>query len=213
MIDKILEYIKKNRVSTTELADCMGKQGLIENAIPLNKKHFIAGKVHYSYCDDESNWNVHKTIQNAPENSVVFVDDLGSNNRAIFGDLVAKYLFLYQQVVGVVTNGKIRDAHTLTKENYPIWSNGANPVGCFNVEPANPVENEILISRMNFFENSLIVADDTGVVVITSEFMTEEFYKKLEWIEEQEDIWFDCIDRKKWNTFETVCLKKYEENK
>ena len=40
-----------------------------------------------------------------------------------------------------------------------------------------------------------------------------EFYKKLEWIEEQEDIWFDCIDRKKWNTFETVCLKKYEENK
>lgn len=213
MIDKILEYIKKNRVSTTELADCMGKQGLIENAIPLNKKHFIAGKVHYSYCDDESNWNVHKTIQNAPENSVVFVDDLGSNNRAIFGDLVAKYLFLYQQVVGVVTNGKIRDAHTLAKENYPIWSNGANPVGCFNVEPANPVENEILISRMNFFENSLIVADDTGVVVITSEFMTEEFYKKLEWIEEQEDIWFDCIDRKKWNTFETVCLKKYEENK
>ncbi len=213
MIDKILEYIKKNRVSTTELADCMGKQGLIENAIPLNKKHFIAGKVHYSYCDDESNWNVHKTIQNVPENSVVFVDDLGSNNRAIFGDLVAKYLFLYQQVVGVVTNGKIRDAHTLTKENYPIWSNGANPVGCFNVEPANPVENEILISRMNFFENSLIVADDTGVVVITSEFMTEEFYKKLEWIEEQEDIWFDCIDRKKWNTFETVCLKKYEENK
>ncbi len=213
MIDKILEYIKKNRVSTTELADCMGKQGLIENAIPLNKKHFIAGKVHYSYCDDESNWNVHKTIQNVPENSVVFVDDLGSNNRAIFGDLVAKYLFLYQQVVGVVTNGKIRDAHTLTKENYPIWSNGANPVGCFNVEPANPVENEILISRMNFFENSLIVADDTGVVVITSEFMTEEFYKKLEWIEEQEDIWFDCIDRKKWNTFETVCLKKYEDNK
>jgi regulator of RNase E activity RraA len=213
MIDKILEYIKKNRVSTTELADCMGKQGLIENAIPLNKKHFIAGKVHYSYCDDESNWNVHKTIQNVPENSVVFVDDLGSNNRAIFGDLVAKYLFLYQQVVGVVTNGKIRDAHTLAKENYPIWSNGANPVGCFNVEPANPVENEILISRMNFFENSLIVADDTGVVVITSEFMTEEFYKKLEWIEEQEDIWFDCIDRKKWNTFETVCLKKYEENK
>lgn len=213
MIDKILEYIKKNRVSTTELADCMGKQGLIENAISLNKKHFIAGKVHYSYCDDESNWNVHKTIQNVPENSVVFIDDLGSNNRAIFGDLVAKYLFLYQQVAGVVTNGKIRDAHTLIKENYPIWSNGTNPVGCFNIEPANPIEDQILSSRMKFFENALIVADDTGVVVITNEFMTEDFYKKLEWIEEQEDIWFDCIDRKKWNTFETICLKKYEENK
>ena len=39
--------------------------------------------------------------------------------------------------------------------------------------------------------------------------ITEEFYKKLEQIEYQEDIWFDCIDRRKWNTFDTVCLKKY----
>ena len=28
-------------------------------------------------------------------------------------------------------------------------------------------------------------------------------------IEEQEDIWFDCIDRRKWDTFDTVCMKKY----
>jgi hypothetical protein len=31
-------------------------------------------------------------------------------------------------------------------------------------------------------------------------------------IEEQEDVWFNCIDRLKYSTFETVCLKKYEEN-
>jgi hypothetical protein len=32
---------------------------------------------------------------------------------------------------------------------------------------------------------------------------------KLEWIEEQEDMWFDCVHRRKWSTYDTVCLKKY----
>jgi len=41
--------------------------------------------------------------------------------------------------------------------------------------------------------------------------MNEKFLQKLDWIEEQEDIWFDCIDRLKWDTFDTVCLKKYRE--
>nr|MBP3723926.1 hypothetical protein [Campylobacter sp.] len=49
-------------------------------------------------------------------------------------------------------------------------------------------------------------------VLITKDFINEEFYKKLEWIEEQEDIWYDCIDRLKMNTFDVVCLKKYLQN-
>ena len=28
-------------------------------------------------------------------------------------------------------------------------------------------------------------------------------------LEKQEDIWFDCLDCKKWDTFDIVCLKKY----
>lgn len=211
MINKIINYIKTNRVSTTELADCMGKIGLFENANILNNKHFKVGKVHYCYCDDESNWNVHKYIQNIEINSIVLVDDLGSNKRGIFGDLVSKYLILYKQASAIITNGNIRDTHTLVKENYPIWCNGSNPVGCFNTMPQYPIDKFVLQKRQEYFKDSIAVCDDTGVVIITKEYMTEEFFKKLEIIEEQEDIWFDCIDRKKWNTFETVCQKKYNE--
>ena len=139
------------------------------------------------------------------------VDDLGANERGIFGDLVSKYLLLYKQTGAIITNGNIRDAHTLVKENYPIWCKGTNPIGCFNIEPKNPVDAQLLSQREDYFDNAIAVCDDTGVVIITNEYINEEFYKKLEHIEEQEDIWFDCIDRKKWNTFETVCLKNYEE--
>lgn len=212
MINKIIKYIKQNRVSTTEIADCMGKIGVLPQAKPLNRRHFKVGKIHYCYSDDESNWNVHKLIQDVNEESIVIIDDLSIENRGIFGDLVSKYLLLYKQASAIVTNGNVRDAHTLIKENYPIWCKGTNPVGCYNHEPANPIDNILLNKRQKYFENAIAVCDDTGVVIIANEYLTEEFYKKLEWIEAQEDIWFDCIDRKKWNTFETVCLKKYEES-
>ena len=42
--------------------------------------------------------------------------------------------------------------------------------------------------------------------------MTESFLGDLERIERQEDVWFDCIDFRKWDTYETVCLKKYQGN-
>ena len=209
---RIIDYIKSNRVSTTEIADCMGKIGVIKEAKLLNRGHFIVGPIHYCYADDESNWNVHKLIQDVKKDSIVFVDDLGANSRAIFGDLVAKYLLLYRQASGIITNGYIRDAHTLIKENYSIWCKGTNPVGCFNTQPQHPIDEGTLLQRKNYFEDSIAVCDDTGVVVITKNYINEDFYKKLEWIEAQEDIWFECIDRRKWSTFETVCLKKYKKD-
>ena len=42
-----------------------------------------------------------------------------------------------------------------------------------------------------------------------SEMSNKDFLEKLDFIELQEDIWYHCIDTKKWSTFETVCLKKY----
>ena len=50
-------------------------------------------------------------------------------------------------------------------------------------------------------------------MVIPKESISEEFYNKLIAIEEQEDIWYDCIDRKKWSTYRTICLKEYLEEK
>lgn len=43
------------------------------------------------------------------------------------------------------------------------------------------------------------------------EYINEEFYNKLEFIEQQEDIWYDCIDRRKWDTYKTICIKAYKE--
>ncbi len=104
----------------------------------------------------------------------------------------------------------MRDAQRLIKEQWPIWSKGVTPIGCFNRKNDNPVDPAVLRAWRDKFEGSIAVCDDGGVVIIPKEKVTSQFLHQLDFIELQEDIWFYCINTKKWDTYETVCLKKYK---
>ncbi len=208
---KIIQFLRRNRVSTTEVADCLGKSGVIENVHPVNPGMYAAGKVKYVYAHSESNWPVHEQIQKIDPDQIIIMDAIQVNGRALVGELVTKYLCLYCQSRALVALGKMRDANDLIKNRYPVWCMGFNPVGCFNhAVTETPEIQEAAESGKALYDGTIAVCDDTGVVIIPRQHLTEEFYQKLEKIEEQEDIWFNCIDFKKWNTFDTVCLKKYK---
>lgn len=207
--EKMISYLKENRVSSTEVADAMYKKGAIENVQAINRGHFCVGPLHWIYAWQGSNWDVHEQIQNVKKGEVVLIECFNCDNKAIFGDLVSKYLILYKQVSAVVVQGKLRDIPRLIKENWPIWCNGFTPIGCVNNKPDIEMDKKIIEQRREYYKNSIAVCDDSGVVIIPQEKINDEFYKRLEFIEEQEDIWYECIDRKKWSTFDTICLKKY----
>lgn len=209
MREQIIQYIRRNRVSTTEIADCMGKTGAVETATPVNRGHFKVGKIKYTYAVEESNWTIHEQIIDTEENDVVFIDPIECGNRAIIGDLVSKYILLYRQAAAIVTTAPMRDAAALIRENYSIWCNGFNPNGCFNVKPKKELPLNIIKEHKNYYDGSIAVCDDCGVVIIPKEFHTKDFFDKIQNIEKQEDIWFERLDRYKENTFEIVCLKKY----
>lgn len=208
--EKIIEYIRINKVSTTEVADCLGKTGVLPDVMPVNRGQFCVGKVKWIYAYNESNWDVHEQARDVQKGDVVYIEAFECNDRAIIGELVAKFIVLYRQAVALVTNAKMRDAHRLIKEKYPVWCSGFSPVGCFNTKNEEAFEERIIVDRMKNVDGAVIVCDDSGVVLIPKEELTETFLQKLEAIEEQEDTWFDCIDRLKWDTFDTVCLKKYK---
>ena len=209
--DKIIEYIRTNKVSTTEVADCLGKTGVLPNIYPVNRGQFQAGRVKWVYAYNESNWDVHEQVRDVQKDDIVYIEAFDCGERAIVGELVTKFIILYKRASAIVTNARMRDAHKLIKERYPVWCAGFNPVGCFNTKNETPFDENIIKNRKENVEGAVIVCDDTGVVLIPKTELNETFYKKLEAIEEQEDIWFDCIDRRKWDTFDTVCLKKYKE--
>jgi len=209
LADHIVDRIQRNRISSTEVADCLDKSGSLPQITALNRGHHRVGRVFWTYAYNESNWELHEQIRHAPERSVVLTETFQCGSRAIYGSLVAKYLILYRQVTAVVVCGYLRDAPHLIKENWPIWMQGLTPVGCFNRPNSEPLDPALLEERRARYDGAIAVCDDTGVVIIPKGSLDEAFLAKLDWIEEQEDVWFDCIDRRKWDTFEAVCLKRY----
>jgi len=209
MKKKIIDYIKRNRVSTTEVADCMNKSGVLENIMPINKGHFKVGNVKWVYAFAESNWTVHKQVVDTQKGDIIFLEAFDCQHRAIIGELVCKYILLYQQAEGIISNSKMRDAAALLRENYPIWCTGFTPVGCFNTKPEISLDKEIIKQQQVKYDGAIAVCDDCGVVIIPKQLHTQEFLDKLIKMEEQEDIWFERLDRFKENTFEIVCLKTY----
>lgn len=207
--EQIIDYLVRNRVSTTEVADALGKTGVLPNVMPVNRGHYKAGKIKWIYAYEESNWPIHEQIQDIEEDCVVFVEAFDCGERAVFGELVSKYILLYHQSRAIITNGKMRDAAGLIKENWPIWCDGLTPVGCFNRKPTGEFDHTLLQEHQDRYEGAIAVCDDCGVVIIPKECITSDFLKKLHHMEEQEDIWFDRLDHYKESTFDIVCKKKY----
>ncbi|MCB9036081.1 MAG: RraA family protein [Lewinellaceae bacterium] len=213
MIKKIIDLIESNRISSTEVADALGKKGVIPGVHPINPGRHVVGKVHYVYAHNESNWPLHEQIRELPENCLLYVDTFDCEHKAIFGDLVSKYLILYKKVKGIVVQGLMRDVPDLKKYGFSIWCKGYSPLGCYNksIEPSDEVKAEVK-QRSAYFNNGVLVCDDSGCTMIENSLINEDTLHRLELIELQEDIWSFCINTLKWSTFDTVCLKKYLTN-
>ena len=164
MKNAIIDYIRRNRVSTTEVADALGKTGVVPGVRAINRGHFRVGSVFWAYAFGETNWHVHEQVQQVQEGDVVLVENFDCGERAIFGDLVSKYLLLYRMAAALVVKGTLRDAHRLVKENWPIWCSGFNPVGCFNTPLDVTIPEEVIADHRARFDGAIAVCDDTGVV-------------------------------------------------
>ncbi len=208
--EKIIDYIRSNQVCATEVADCLNKTGALEGVYALNQGHFCVGNIKWVVADHNSNWNVHKMIRDTHEHDIVFIEAVNCENRAIIGELVSKYILEYRKADGIICNTKFRDASALIRENWPIWGTGYTPVGCFNKQPEEKIEDSVWYKEhKTLYDGAVAVCDDCGVVIIPKEQLTEELYNKLVSIEEQEEIWFDRLVNYNENTLEIVCQKNY----
>ena len=209
MTEEIIRFLKRNRVSTTEVADCLEKSGALEGVLPINRGHYRVGRVKWVYAYSDSNYPVHDMVRDTQEGEIVFIEVFDCGKRAIIGDLVSKYILLYRQASAIVCTGPFRDAASLIKENYPIWCTRVTPVGCFNTKPEPDLAPDVRQQHMEMYDGAIAVCDDCGVVMIPRACHTPEFIKRLEDIENQEDIWFDRLDHYKEDTLSIVCLKTY----
>lgn len=209
----IIEYCKENRVSTTEVADALGKQGVLPLVKPLNDGHYKVGKVYPVFTAYGSNYDVHDQILGVSKNDVVMIFAHECDDLAIFGDLVSKFLILYKKASAIVVHGLVRDVAKLKREDYPVWSEGSTPLGCKNNKTSESFPKNIKQEITQSFDGSIAICDDGGVTIINKEQVNKDTLDRLKRIELQEDIWSFCLDTLKWDTKKIICQKAYLEEK
>ena len=210
----IINIIEKNRISSVEVADALGKSGVLEHHKPLNGGKFSVGEVQYIYGHSESNWPIHEQGKDLHEGGILYVDMFECANKAAFGDILCKYFLLYKSMKGIVVNGAMRDVHTLKKESYAVWCNAITPLGCSNknVKATDAIIRKADQRRLEL-EGGIMVCDDSGCTIIKKSLITEQTKRNLEFVELQEDIWYYCLDTLKWSTYDVVCKKRYIKEK
>jgi 4-hydroxy-4-methyl-2-oxoglutarate aldolase len=206
--NKIIDFCISNRVSTTEVADALGKSGVIPKMQPITLNKFCVGPVRAVFTANQSNYAVHDQIRDVQKGEVVIIFAHNCEGRAIIGDLISKFILLYKGAAAVVVLGLVRDAARLRREGYAIWAEGVTPLGCFNT-PSEEFPAELKKEIIQSFENGVAVCDDGGVTVIPKDSLTEDMLNRLHKIEMQEDIWFFCLNTLKWDTKKIVCDKAY----
>jgi Demethylmenaquinone methyltransferase len=210
---RIIQYLENNRVSTEEIADILGKTGVIKGAYPINNDQYIVGEIQYVYAYNNSNWPVHEQLRDLQPGRVVFVDTIFvDDEHAVFGELVSSFIMENRKAKAIIINGAMRDFDGIRKRKYPVWCKGITPIGCFNVQPNRNAEiNRQAKAGIDYYDGAIAVCDASGVVVIPKSEINDEFISKMDNMVEQERIWFECVEKRGWNTFDTVCLKKYKE--
>lgn len=209
---EIIEFIRRNRVSTTEVADALGKSGVIPRVAPLTPDLFEVGSVRCIFTANDSNYALHEQIREIKEGEIPIIFAHACEGRAVLGDLISKYILLYRKAAALVLDGLVRDAARLRRERYGIWALGASPLGCYN-RPADAFPEDKKAELLKAYNNGVAVCDDGGVTVISEDLLNADTLERLERIELQEDIWFYCLDTLKWDTKKIVCDKAYLKEK
>lgn len=209
---QIIEYIDEKKMSTEEVSDAMGKIGVVNGAKPIAKGQFAVGLVQYVYTYLDSNWAIHEQIRDLRKDVIVFVDDINVTDKALFGQLVSRFIIQKKNAKAIVTKGWMRDVQGMIEDGTMVWCKDITPIGCFNKkEEITPEIEQVMKKNREYYDGSIAVCDDSGVVIIPKELITEEFLEKLKFLHNQESVWFDCVMNKNWDTYDTVCLKKYKD--
>jgi len=208
IVQQIVDTISRNRISTTEVADALGKRGVMPGLKSLTENFHRAGVVRPVFTAHASNFAVHEQIKDVQPDEVCIIFAHDCDNRAIIGDIVSKYVTLYRRAAALVVDGLVRDAARIRRERYPVWAAGVSPLGCFNT-PAAPFPEDRVAAIRAEVDGGIAVCDDGGVVVIPRADVTERTLDRLHCIELQEDLWYFCLDVLKWDTKKIVCEKAY----
>lgn len=160
------ELIQRFRdIWTSTLCDVMGRHGAMGTEIrPIFDGMRLAGTALTVLSFPSDNITTHKALQLAQPGDVLVIDDGGGRNTAAFGHNMSLRA-RKGGIIGVVTNGAIRDLRLLREDRFPIFCTGVCPRSPQKNTPGS-VNVSIQVGGVVVSPGDIVVADDDGVAVV-----------------------------------------------
>ncbi|EPJ5248591.1 RraA family protein [Klebsiella aerogenes] len=100
----------------------------------------------------------------AKPGDVLVIDGKGDLSCALLGEIMATQAQA-SGIAGIIIDGAVRDAETLSKQSFPVFAAGLNPCGPTKFIPGR-VNHAISVAGAAVQAGDLVVGDIDGVVVI-----------------------------------------------
>ena len=160
------------------LADVAGRRGTLHGRIkPLAPHMSVAGPAITVEVRPGDNLAIHAAMAVAQPGDVLVVDGKGDLSCALLGEIMATQAQA-SGIAGIIIDGAVRDADTLSKGHYPVFSAGLNPCGPTKLISGR-VNHPISVAGATVQAGDLVVADIDGVVVIPRDALVDTMHEAL----------------------------------
>lgn len=186
--EKVLERYQK--LDTASVSDAMDRLGItggllgIHGVVRGTRACGQAFTVHYTACG-ETKGTVGDFLDDVEPGQVVVIDNGGRLHCTVWGDIMS-YVASCKKIAGTVIDGVCRDVPTIDKLKYPIFTKSTYMVTGKDRVYVDAVNVPVSISNVQVVPGDLVLADDSGAVVIPFA-KVEEVLIVAEEIEEKEE--------------------------
>jgi 4-hydroxy-4-methyl-2-oxoglutarate aldolase len=152
-------------LSATLASDASAGAGALPSWIHALSPHAtLAGPALVAAVSRDDNAALTQVAASVTEPGTILVVAGASESRsAILGDLMARE-FLAAGVIGVVTDGLIRDSREVAELGLAVWARGVTPVAPAKLAPGY-VGGSVTLGGVVVHDGDVVVADADGVVV------------------------------------------------
>jgi len=145
--------------------EAMGRRGAVDSAIkPIGPGMRVLGPAFTCVCEVGDNLALHVALKLAKKGDVIVCDAGDYPEQGLFGDVMATSAQV-KGIAGLVVNGGVRDAATIRKMGFPIFSRSICIKGTVK-ENIGPINVPIVFGGVVVNPGDLIVGDDDGLCVV-----------------------------------------------
>jgi 3-hexulose-6-phosphate synthase len=164
-------------ITTAQVSDAVkkltGKTGVLQGIKPVTNFRIIGRAITVKTMSDD--WGtVIKAIYKAQKGDIIVIHSDGKD-QAVWGEMASKTA-KKQGIVGTVVHGAVRDIEAIKRLNYPLYSKSIVP-NAGDPKAEGRLNISLDFDGITVNPRDLIIADDSGVVVVPNE-LTENVLKE-----------------------------------